>query len=93
MREIIVNIGAFGVTLWIIGNFLWMTVLHGISYVTGIPWLDIEEKIGVFSYGGTSAKEMNENLYKKYPDKTRGDYEKNIFEARIEERHKWNERR
>lgn len=63
MREIFETVwGAFGtalVTAWIVGNFLWVFIVHSLGNALGVSWLEVDHALRVFSWSPT-LKELHE---------------------------------
>ena len=45
---------------WLIGNFLWMAIVHSLGNALGVSWLEVDHVLRVFSWSPT-LKEIEES--------------------------------
>lgn len=45
---------------WLIGNFLWMAIVHSLGNLLGVSWLEVDHALRVFSWSPT-LKEIEES--------------------------------
>jgi hypothetical protein len=47
-------------TGWLVGNFLWMAIVHSLGNLLGVSWLEVDHALRVFSWSPT-LKEIQES--------------------------------
>ena len=45
---------------WLIGNFIWMAILHSLGNLLGVSWQEVDHALRVFSWSPTM-KEIEES--------------------------------
>jgi hypothetical protein len=59
--------GVFTSTLffaWLVGNFIWLAIVHSLGNALGVSWLEVDHALKVFSWSPT-LKEIHERDMKK----------------------------
>jgi len=59
--------GVFTSTLffaWLVGNFIWLAIVHSLGNALGVSWLEVDHALKVFSWSPT-LKEIHERDMKR----------------------------
>ena len=49
---------------WLVGNFIWLAILHSLGNMLGVSWLEVDHVLKVISWSPTM-KEIHERNMKK----------------------------
>jgi len=63
-------------TFWMIGNIIWIIVVHGVANYLNMSWMDVEHAIRPFTFTPTLKEMYIEDLRRGEPRDLK--YEKNI---------------